>query len=197
MITRSSKIANFIWVLAAVPFLFAAENIWIDPRLRHRLQWFPSLVPEALSGAWILVLSLGLLSFVLLIFFQVLLIRSAGTTVRMKLQTAFAVLLVGVMLAQWSWVTTGHSGSFIFRLLRRTHTIALTWTASSSPVAGYNIYRSTVRGADLQRINGALVRGVTYTDTAEGGATYFYVIRAVDAAGHESLDSNEISVTLR
>jgi len=196
MTTRISKIAKFIWILAGVPFLFAAENIWIDSLIRHRLRWFPSLIPEPLSGAWILVLSLGLISFVLLIFFQVLLIRSAGTPVRMKLQTAFAVLLIGLMLAQWCWVSTGHTGSVILRPFRRNHSVVLTWAASSSPVAGYNIYRSTVRGADLQRINGNLVRGLTYADKVEGGTTYFYVIRAVDAVGHESLNSNEISVSV-
>lgn len=197
MSTRSSNIAKFIWILAGIPFLFAAENIWIDPLFRQRFRWFPSVVPEPLSGAWFLVLSLGLLAFVLLIVFQVLLIRSDGTAVRMKLQTAFAVLLVAFMLAQWCWVTTGHSGSFIFRQFRRTRSVVLRWTASSSSVAGYNVYRSTVRGAGLRRINGELVSGLTYTDTVERGTTYFYVVRAVDAAGHESLNSNEISVSVR
>ena len=50
----SSRIIPIAWGLASALFLFAAENIWIDPWLRSKSQRIPSLVPEALSGVWFL-----------------------------------------------------------------------------------------------------------------------------------------------
>jgi hypothetical protein len=44
-------------------------------------------------------------------------------------------------------------------------TVVLTWTASTSTVAGYNIYRSKVTGTGYVKINAALVTALTYTDT--------------------------------
>jgi len=79
----------------------------------------------------------------------------------------------------------------------KTHSATLTWKASSSQVAGYNVYRSITSGKNYQRINSSLVRGLTYQDKAVvSGATYYYVTRAVDAQGHESANSNETSVSI-
>jgi fibronectin type 3 domain-containing protein len=42
------------------------------------------------------------------------------------------------------------------------------------------------------KLNNAPIDGLTFTDTtAERGATYYYVVRAIDTTGMESLDSNE------
>jgi hypothetical protein len=43
--------------------------------------------------------------------------------------------------------------------------IVLTWAASTSTVAGYNVYRSKVSGSGYVKINAALVTALTYTDT--------------------------------
>jgi fibronectin type 3 domain-containing protein len=41
------------------------------------------------------------------------------------------------------------------------------------------------------------VSGTTFTDnTVQAGVTYFYVVTAVDATGTESVNSNEVSVTI-
>jgi hypothetical protein len=72
------------------------------------------------------------------------------------------------------------------------HTVALNWGASTSSVAGYNIYRSSVSGSSYAKINTALVGGVSFTDSnVQTGQTYFYVATSVDADGNESVYSNE------
>jgi hypothetical protein len=45
------------------------------------------------------------------------------------------------------------------------YNVVLTWTASTSTVVGYNIYRSKTTGGPYTKINAALITsGVTYTD---------------------------------
>jgi hypothetical protein len=92
---------------------------------------------------------------------------------------------------------TGQSAPFREQAPDKPHTARLTWKASSSPVAGYNVYRSTVSGQKYQKINSSLVQGLTYADsTVLSGKTYYYVTRAVDDQGHESANSNETSVLI-
>ena len=77
------------------------------------------------------------------------------------------------------------------------HSAALTWSASTSAVAGYNVYRSTVSGGSYTRINSSLVASASYTDsTVQSGTTYFYVTTAVDSSGMESVYSNEVPATI-
>ena len=77
------------------------------------------------------------------------------------------------------------------------HSVALTWSASSSTVSGYNVYRSTVSGGPYTKINTSLVAGLNYTDsTVQSGTTYFYVTTAVDSSGNESVYSNEVSAPI-
>jgi hypothetical protein len=79
-----------------------------------------------------------------------------------------------------------------------SHTVALSWTASTSSVAGYNVYRSTTDGSGYSKINASLVSGVTYTDssTLQSSTTYYYVTTAVDASGNESAFSNQASAAI-
>ncbi len=81
---------------------------------------------------------------------------------------------------------------------QQTHSVALTWNASTSPtVAGYNIYRSTVSGSSYVKINSPLNLGLSYTDaTVQNATTYYYVTTAVDASGGESGFSNEVSTVI-
>ncbi len=72
------------------------------------------------------------------------------------------------------------------------HNVSLTWTASPSAVAGYNVYRGTVSGGPYTKITPSLVAGTSYLDaTVAAGTTYFYVVTAVDSSGQESVFSNE------
>jgi hypothetical protein len=77
------------------------------------------------------------------------------------------------------------------------HSVALSWNASTSTVAGYNVYRGTVSGGPYAKINSSLVAVLDYTDsTVQSSTTYFYVTTAVDSSGNESGFSNEVSATI-
>jgi hypothetical protein len=75
--------------------------------------------------------------------------------------------------------------------------VLLNWQASTSTVSGYNVYRSTVSGGPYSRVNGSLVSGLTYTDSAVAASTtYYYVTTSVTSAGVESGYSNQASATI-
>jgi hypothetical protein len=77
------------------------------------------------------------------------------------------------------------------------HSVALSWTASTSTVRGYNVYRSTVSGSGYTKLNSSLVAGPSYSDAAvQSGTTYFYVATAVDSGGDESANSNQVSAAI-
>ena len=70
--------------------------------------------------------------------------------------------------------------------------VPLAWTASLSTVTGYNVYQATTSGGPYTKLNGIPEAGNAYTDTSVAhGTTYYYVVRAVDANGMESVKSNE------
>lgn len=77
-------------------------------------------------------------------------------------------------------------------------TVTLTWTASvSSGVAGYRVFRGTVSGGPYTQITSSPVSGVSYVDsTVESGRTYYYVVTAVDAAGNQSVYSNQATAVV-
>src|SRR5438132_1238235 len=77
------------------------------------------------------------------------------------------------------------------------HIVDLSWTASTSVVAGYNIYRGTVSGGPYTRINASLEPATLYTDSAvQAGQTYYYVTTAVDSSGVESGYSNVVQAVV-
>jgi fibronectin type 3 domain-containing protein len=73
------------------------------------------------------------------------------------------------------------------------HSVALSWTASTSSVSGYNVYRGTTsNGPYPTKLNPSLVTVVDYSDsTVASGTTYYYVVTSVDSSGVESVDSNQ------
>ena len=73
--------------------------------------------------------------------------------------------------------------------------VALHWNAADG-ATGYDVYRSPVTGGGYVKVNGAPVTGTSFTDTAAvNGRLVYYVVRALDAAGNVSADSNEVSAT--
>ncbi len=73
--------------------------------------------------------------------------------------------------------------------------VALSWSAATDNVGvtGYNIYRSTTSGSGYSKLNGSALSVRTYTDsTALNGTTYYYVVKALDAAANESAASNQV-----
>ncbi len=80
---------------------------------------------------------------------------------------------------------------------QQTHTVALSWTASTSVVSGYNVYRSTVNGSGYAKINSTLVSLLAYTDNSvQNGTTYYYVTTAVDSTSAESGFSNQATAVI-
>jgi hypothetical protein len=74
----------------------------------------------------------------------------------------------------------------------KQHTVGLTWSPSSSAVAGYNVYRGTTTGGPYTKINGSAIVTTSYSDTTvASGKTYFYVTSAVNSSSIESAKSNE------
>jgi fibronectin type 3 domain-containing protein len=77
------------------------------------------------------------------------------------------------------------------------HSAALSWTASTSTVVGYNVYRGTVSGGPYTLVNSSTVAGTQFTDsTVLAGQTYFFVVTAVASGNVESVNSNEVSGTI-
>lgn len=77
------------------------------------------------------------------------------------------------------------------------HSVDLSWTASTSTVAGYNIYRGGVSGGPYSRINSGVDASTIYTDgTVLSGQTYYYVVTAVDGSGTESAYSNQVQAVI-
>jgi hypothetical protein len=176
-----------------VLFLFTTENIWIDPWLRNKSHRIPSLVPEALSGAWFLTFAICGIALTLLVVCQILLMRDRDLYVWTKMGTGIAVLVVLVLIVQWFRVTNSQL-TVLRQQASGKHTVTLTWEASRSHVAGYNVYRSVTPGGNYVRINSSIVQGLTYTDnTVVRGVTYYYVTRAVGDRGYESVNSYETS----
>ena len=91
-------------------------------------------------------------------------------------------------------VTVGLSGTGVQPV---SHSVALTWNASTSPVGGYYVYRGSHSGGPYTKLNLSSLIALTFTDGAvQAGQTYFYVISAVDSNTVESGYSNEVSAAI-
>lgn len=78
-----------------------------------------------------------------------------------------------------------------------SHAVSLSWTASSSTVAGYNVYRGTSATGPYTLLNASLIAGTAYTDlVVSSGQSYYYVVTAVNASGVESAYSNQAPATI-
>lgn len=68
---------------------------------------------------------------------------------------------------------------------------SLTWTANSeTDLAGYNIYRKG------QKLNSGIIKNTAYLDQNLTAGSYSYAVKAVDLAGWESAQSNEVTLTI-
>jgi len=74
------------------------------------------------------------------------------------------------------------------------HSVALSWSPSTSSVVGYNTYSSTQSGGPYTKLTGTPVAANSYTDTAvQAGQTYYFVVTSVDSSNMESAYSAEVS----
>jgi hypothetical protein len=192
-----TKVLSIMWFLASVLVFFTVENIWLDPWLRNMFPHLPTLVPEPLSGLWFLAFVLVAIFCVLLLVAEILVALDRGIPLRMKVGTGMATLFALLLCAMWFQSTSGVFSAASLRKSTHAHSVTLSWRASSSAVAGYNIYRSEKPGGPFTKINAELVRTLTYKDQeVESGKTYYYVTRAVDAKGRESVNSDETTATV-
>lgn len=79
------------------------------------------------------------------------------------------------------------------------HSVDVTWAASTStPLQGYNVYRSTISGGPYTKLSPTLSpTTLLYTDTTPlSGKQYFYVVTALNTSGAESSASSEVAVTI-
>jgi len=78
-----------------------------------------------------------------------------------------------------------------------SHSVALSWSPSSSTVTGYNIYRGTQSGGPYSKLNSTVLSGTTYTDpNVQSGTTYYYVSTAVNSSNVESAYSNQATAAI-
>jgi fibronectin type 3 domain-containing protein len=76
------------------------------------------------------------------------------------------------------------------------HSVTLSWDASKTPVAGYNVYREFQYGGPV-KLTSAAVAGTEFKDTTvAAGRTYSYYVTSVDLKGVESKPSEKIWVTV-
>lgn len=77
------------------------------------------------------------------------------------------------------------------------HSAALTWKASTSVVAGYNVYRADNSVGPYKKLNSSPIRETGYKDSAvQSGHDYFYTVTSIDGQGHESGYSNLVRATI-
>jgi hypothetical protein len=78
-----------------------------------------------------------------------------------------------------------------------SHSIDLAWTASTSTVEGYDVFRSEVSGGPYAKLDSSVVTSTSFIDAnVQAGKTYYYVVAAVSSAGVESADSAQASATV-
>lgn len=72
---------------------------------------------------------------------------------------------------------------------------ALTWSASTG-ATGYNVYRSATSGGARTKINTSPITGTSTTATGlDANSTYYFVVKATDSGGLETVDSNQVQTT--
>ena len=78
-----------------------------------------------------------------------------------------------------------------------THSVTLTWNASTSSVAGYRAYRATTAGGPYTSLNSTANPQLRWTDsTVQSGTTYYYVVTSVAADTVESTYSNQATAAI-
>jgi fibronectin type 3 domain-containing protein len=78
-----------------------------------------------------------------------------------------------------------------------THSVALSWTASSSTVAGYNVYVSPSSAGPYSLLNSSPVPSTSYVDTnVLAGDTYYFRITSVSTSSQESAPSATVQAVI-
>jgi Abnormal spindle-like microcephaly-assoc'd, ASPM-SPD-2-Hydin len=78
----------------------------------------------------------------------------------------------------------------------QTHSVALSWSPSTSQVIGYFVYRSTSSGGPYSRLNSSVDALPTYKDSGLKTGNYYYVVTSVSSQNVESGYSNEVAIVI-
>jgi hypothetical protein len=77
------------------------------------------------------------------------------------------------------------------------HSVALSWIASSSSVAGYNVYVSSSSAGPYSLLNSSPVPSTSYVDTnVLAGDTYYFRITSVSSSYQESVPSAAVQAVI-
>jgi hypothetical protein len=126
------------------------------------------------------------------------LIVNAGTSV--QVDVAFAPTTSGTASGMLTFASNASNSQSNESLtgtgVAQQHSVNLSWQASTSSVAGYNVYRGTSVG-NYSRINTNVDPSTAYTDnTVASGTTYYYAATAINASGEESSYSTPLKVSI-
>jgi hypothetical protein len=71
--------------------------------------------------------------------------------------------------------------------VQAAYQVTLSWTASTSSVIGYDVYRSTASGGPYTELTTAPVTTTSYVDsTVQAGDTYYYAVTSVNSSNVQS-----------
>jgi fibronectin type 3 domain-containing protein len=80
---------------------------------------------------------------------------------------------------------------------KSSHSVGLSWDASTSNVTGYFVYRSSKPSGPYSKLNGSPETSTSFSDTSvTDGLVYYYVVTSVNSGDIESTYSNQVSVTI-
>src|SRR5437879_2851733 len=81
--------------------------------------------------------------------------------------------------------------------LSLAHSVVLTCSDADTTVVSYSFFRSTVTGGPYSQINPSPLTSCGFTDSlVSAGQTFFYVSRATNSGGDQSVNSNESKAVL-
>jgi uncharacterized membrane protein len=191
-IMNKSRTLRVTWLLIFILAFIPAFSLWLMPRLHWKAVETAALTESGATG-WIIVFVLGSVGCVVLLVGVLLAFQNRKVTQKSRILTAVAVSVTLLLWGYWFYTTTARSVSAAPTGARLSgHSVRLTWKASTSPVAGYNIYRSTAPSNFTEpKLNSTPVTDTSFIDTTvESNKTYYYAAKAVDAQGKESPVSN-------
>ncbi len=124
--------------------------------------------------------------------------RSPATAMTAASSTASSIDASTATTSRASYVSTGTTKtSNISTATTSPPQVLLTWDASSSPVVGYHVYRSTVSGGPYAVQTASAIAALDFTDSSVApGTTYYYAVTSIDASGLESGYSNQVVATI-
>jgi hypothetical protein len=119
--------------------------------------------------------------------------KGTGTITQSGLYTAPQAVETDIVTATSQADSTKSASATI--TVAAPHTVALTWTPSSSTGVTYDVYRGTVTGGPyILLVSG--VTGSSYIDkNVQSGSTYYYVTTAATSGGQSSY-SNEVQAVI-